>query len=400
VYFDLVLKAAEDYGNEDYASSIANGVKARSICADDWQVAYNLARAYHQAEECGMALFLYDELLERELDRKTKKKIQGYQSELRKACGESTAIVRISCEDDGVSLQLGEVRGVGCPFAGRLELGEYSLKAERSGYFSYESSFFLNPEEQVSLTVPFLRSLDSVGTLSVLCEEGVSAFELSGATGTTPLNCPWQGELDVGEYSIVYEGLDEPIVLQVRGQQLTETTLLDVGFTGPASVTKDSGFVVGLAISSGFGYASGELEEAGEHTGEDTAGPTYGSFAGLLTLGYAIDPSMAILARLRVDRGLGVLGYALFRYTMWLSDSLGLQFSGGAGGGEIVHPVFLDVGGTGVFRSSPVFVVAGIKLAVPIADIMALSVGLDNYLGVYSEFSVLADFSVALEFKF
>lgn len=230
-YTAIAMSAIEAYNREDYATSIELNLEALKICYEDANLYYNLARSYHKAGDCHMALFTYEEISIDDLDKDKRKTLAAHTSELQAACGAS-GIVLITCDDSDVELEFSG-RTTRCPFTGRVDFGDHEIVATRPGYRPWFGTLRVVEGSDNTFDVPALVSEDAYGQLAVSCGEGVQSFTLITADNSVEtLQCPWQGELPVGTYTLSTDPRGAPVTATVLGRA---TTNIDALATPPPS---------------------------------------------------------------------------------------------------------------------------------------------------------------------
>ncbi|PJB37267.1 MAG: hypothetical protein CO108_21465 [Deltaproteobacteria bacterium CG_4_9_14_3_um_filter_63_12] len=224
-YVALNTAAIEAYGASDFETTIAKTLEALALCAEDNNVKYNLARAYHQNGDCPMALYNYDNLDISGFDRKRKKNIDGYKEELLGVCADSL-VVRLECGTPGTMMVFGSRKSV-CPWVGRLYPDSLEINLSLDGYRSQTTMIAVAAGGENVFTMPELVSESQFGVLSVTCGEGIKGFEMVKPDGEAEsYECPWEGELAIGSYTLKTDPAGQAHVTTVIGQQITNVEAL------------------------------------------------------------------------------------------------------------------------------------------------------------------------------
>jgi hypothetical protein len=393
-YTELAQKAAEAYVDGDYETSIEFGREAMSICTTTEVTEYNLARAYQQAGLCAMARYHFDRLSARKLSKDMAKKVKKYEKQAAQDCPTATRFT-VTCAEAEVELELGPFPPQSCPMEGMLPAGEFRLEARQEGRMPFSERVTLQEGVENVLTVPALVPERIVGSVEVSCSPGVAFFRLNGPNGEQTLSCPWIGELEVGVYRLIPEGSEDVFQAVVEAKMMT-SVFLEVQRTP----FERAGLVLALRMAPGFGYASGPLYDDGKATGESVSSISHVSFSSSVELGYAFNPSWALLGRARIDQNLGIVGGLLARFVPWLNEDWAIRADAGVGFGVLKQPVFLTDGRVPETEAGPVFLLLGSSVAYGLSDLAALVFGLDLNADLNSDFALHADLSVGLELRF
>ena len=391
-YFELANKAVQAYLDENYGSAVTYNLQALEVCNEDPRTTYNLARAYHQLGNCGMGLSTYEALDEFELDRKMRKKVANYRSELEGQCIDYPKFT-IQCQDKEAEIELGPLSGLRCGDSGRIAPGEHRLEVYRPEHKSYGENITLEAKQTLTLTIPALVPLSAFGFLQVSCSEGVEFFDSTGPDGQQRRPCPFDDELPVGSYQLVPSGGDEVTTVEVLGQQQTSAQLVVV-----FSPHQRAGLFFAVSLAPGFGFATGTLYDGDEKTDMEVTSISHLSFAGRIDAGYAWSERWAALGRLRVDQSLGLVGALVLRWVAAANNDLAIRVDGGLGGGVLAQPVFLTDGSAPDAHAGPIIALVGGHLAYAFTKQLSFVGGVDLNLG-FSDFGAQLDLHFGVEFK-
>jgi hypothetical protein len=409
-YLKLGEQATNHFVSKDYTGAVQALVQAMDICDEDPRVQYNLARAYHKANNCNQALFWYERILSLDPNSEVGKSVPDeraragrYVTELQVECANS-ARVNINCSDQNVRLSIGDaIRNVKCPYSQRLDTGTYKLRADLEGHEPYIVSISLVAGENNRILIPALEKMKeapTTGALRISCEEGLSEVILKGPAATETKTCNQRYDLPPGRYAISLTAEDAP--LETVDLAIGET--MGVSIRQPVAKLKRTGFLIGLRANPSIGFATGDLldKNAENSIGRELAGvqPALPTFAMLVELGYSFTESIGAMAQARFDvTNLSVMATALVRWLPWYNDTLSLRLDLGIGAGSILMPVEIEDGQRPLAKSGPVFGQLGVGLGWRFNPLLSLVTMLETRLG-FPNFGVPIDLSVGIEVQF
>lgn len=409
-YLQLGEQATNHFVNKDYSGAVQTLVQAMDICDEDPRVQYNLARAYHKANNCNQALFWYERILALDPASDIGKTVPDeraragrYVTELQVECANS-ARVTINCSDSNVRLSIGDaIKNAKCPYSQRLDTGTYKLRADLEGHEPYMVSVSLVAGENNRILIPALdkmKEAPTTGTLRINCEEGMSEVTLTGPTSTETKTCNNKYDLLPGRYAIGLPGVEG--ALESVDVNIGET--MGVSVRQPTKKISRSGFLIGLRANPSIGFATGELfdKNAENSIGRELSGlqPSLPTFAMLIELGYSFTDTLAAGVQARFDvTNLSVMAAAIVRWLPWYNDILSLRLDFGIGGGSILLPVEIEDGQRPLAKSGPVFGQVGVGIGWRLNPLFSLVSMLEARVG-FPDLSVPIDLSVGIEVQF
>lgn len=267
--------AIERYGAEDYPGAIEAILAIKAICAEDPRLDYNLARAYHRAENCNLARFWYEEVLARSADdlgddlteilEKQKKKALASITELEQVCANS-ARLSVSCVDEDVSITIADLVDATCPAGSRVDPGQYELIASKEGKESFRVPVTLKAGASASLIVPQLQDIRfeaTTGTVRLSCLANVTEVDATlpdGTSATWP--CPSEQEVVPGNYtlSVASLGIAEEVTVDA-GDTSNVRLATQIVESDPIFFTPDEELRLGawISLGSGLGLLAGGI---------------------------------------------------------------------------------------------------------------------------------------------
>lgn len=409
-YLKLGEQATNHFVNKDYTGAVQALVQAMDICDEDPRVQYNLARAYHKANNCNQALFWYERILSIDPNSDIGKSVPDeraragrYVTELQVECSNS-ARVTINCSDQNVRLSIGDaIKNAKCPYSQRLDTGTYKLRADLDGHEPYMVSISLVAGENNRILIPALEKMKeapTMGTLRINCEEGLSEVSIKGPKATETKTCNQKYELPPGTYAISLTAT-EPAVETV---ELAVGETMGVSIRKPVAKVDRTGFLIGLRANPSIGFATGALfdKNAENEIGRELSGvqPSLPTFAMLVELGYLFTDSLGAMVQARFDvTNLSVMAAALVRWLPWYNDTLSVRLDLGIGAGNILMPVEIEDGQRPLAKSGPVFGQVAVGLGWRFNPLISLVTMLETRFG-FPDLSIPIDLSVGIEVQF
>ena len=402
-YRQLGQQAGGAYGQKDYTAAIQYMVQAMDLCDEDPRTQYNLARAYHRANNCNMAMYWYERLIKIDPNSAEGKSIASereragrYFTEMQAECSSSARVV-VDCSNPEVRITIGESHSFKCPHEGRLDAGLYKIRATLSEkHKPYVAEIRLVAGQNNRILIPKLEEIDerasrTTGTLRIDCEGDLEKVILRGEGMREDVKCGDSKELPPGRYTLAAPGDEKTQEVDVI---LGETYGVRVGSTS-ASI-KRTGFFLGIRANPSMGLATGELldENGDESFGQELDGlqPSLPTFAFNETLGIA--------GQFRLDfTNFSAMGAVVLRWVPWFNDILSFRVDVGGGAGKVVLPVELENGQIPLAKGGPGFAQVGLGLAWRFTDLMSFVSILETRVG-FPEIIVPFDLSLGIEVLF
>ena len=265
------------YGAGEFAAAIDDILKLKKLCDEDPRLDFNLAKAYQRANNCNMARFWFEHLLDRlggnstALAQERPRLAQDALADLSLQCTESARIAFFT-DDPELTIELTRLDKANepvlftTPFEGRVDAGLYHLVARRKGMLNAEQTLTIAANEENHITLAPLLPTSAVGVLTVRCPVGVQSTTLVSADGhQEPMGCGESRTLADGHYQLRFEVNGYPFREEL---DISKNRTLDVLLTQPAlpneSLRNSDWGLVSLVVGSTLVVAGGGLVGAAE----------------------------------------------------------------------------------------------------------------------------------------
>lgn len=216
LFYDLSGRAVEAASENKLQDALEISLKAMAICTSDSYTEYNLARIYHQLNNCPLAYYHYERLSARSAQIKAESKemekaLTRHFREIQKTCGNVVSLeIHCSTEDTEIAITGFIDKPTSCPLYTKIVPGTYQLTASKNDFYTYRDSINV-PDVGAVYTVPELQDANDFGVLRVRCPRGATKFALVSEDGiTNEYACPWEGKIPTGTYKLRLGNADDP----------------------------------------------------------------------------------------------------------------------------------------------------------------------------------------------